>query len=124
MAKKFGEHFIFVNENGQVAFADHSIENLNDPSTTDNGLLIWDGGAGRLLDHTDFPNEGILEQYIQFQVEQYLPDGSTARNPKTHITTILVNAFILAKIFDKDVKEIVPGIFDGVNFNPFNKACC
>ena len=41
MAKKFGDHFIFVNESGQVAFADHSIENPLDPSTTDHGLLIW-----------------------------------------------------------------------------------
>ena len=123
MAEKFYDQFIFVNESGQVAFADHSIRNLNDPSSTESGLLIWDGGHGIIVEKADkwFPPRIVHEQIVRFKVIRTLSNG---KKEKTSIITMLVNAFILAQLVEKDITEIVPGIFDGVNFNPFNKACC
>ena len=118
MAKKFGDHFIFVNTKGQVAFADHSIRDLNDPSSTDDGLLIWDGGQGAIMVDVDGDPE---TRFFDFPIDLISRDG---RKRKTRVLLSLPNAFILAKLFDKDITEILPGIFDGVNFNALNKACC
>lgn len=40
-------HYVFVRDD-DVAIADHSIGNLKDPSSTDDGLLLWDGKVGKL----------------------------------------------------------------------------
>jgi hypothetical protein len=49
-AKKTFSHFLFHNEdNNTVAIGDHSITNLNDPSSTEDGLLVWDGEVARLI---------------------------------------------------------------------------
>lgn len=53
-AKKYFSHFLFHDEDtNTVALADHSITDLNDPSSTDDGLLVWTGGLGRLISTAD-----------------------------------------------------------------------
>ena len=44
-ANKQYTHYVFV-RGDEVAIADHSIYDMNDPSTTDDGLLLWDGKVG------------------------------------------------------------------------------
>lgn len=39
------DHFVFVSATGLVAIADHSMRDVEDPSSTDDGLLVWDGGV-------------------------------------------------------------------------------
>ena len=49
-AKKCFSHYLFHNaDNNTVALADHSISNLNDPSSTEDGLLVWNGDIGTLI---------------------------------------------------------------------------
>ena len=99
MAKKFGDHFIFVNKKGQVAIADHSIRDLNDPSSTDDGLLIWDGGKGEFT---------VGSRSVLFQFDLIYRGGGKT---KASIYITLISAFILAQLVDKDITEIVPGYF-------------
>ena len=48
-AQKCFSHFIFHDEDtGEIAIADHSIRDMNDPSTTEDGLLVWTGDMGAL----------------------------------------------------------------------------
>jgi hypothetical protein len=48
-AKKYFSHFLFHDEDtNTVALADHSITDLNDPSSTEDGLLVWTGEIGTL----------------------------------------------------------------------------
>lgn len=39
-AIKYFTHYIFMNDVGQIAIADHSIRDLHNPASTDDGLLI------------------------------------------------------------------------------------
>lgn len=49
-AKKCFSHYLFHDaDNNTVALADHSISNLNDPSSTEDGLLVWNGDIGTLI---------------------------------------------------------------------------
>lgn len=41
-------HFVFTNDD-EVAIADHSIGKLTDPSSTEDGLLLWDGKVGKVF---------------------------------------------------------------------------
>jgi len=48
-ANKCFSHYLFHDdETNAVAIADHSISDLNDPSSTEDGLLIWTGEIGTL----------------------------------------------------------------------------
>lgn len=48
-ANKCFSHFLFHdNDTNAVAVADHSINDLNDPSSTEDGLLVWTGEVGTL----------------------------------------------------------------------------
>jgi hypothetical protein len=61
-AKKCFAHFLFHNEdNNTVALADHSIANLNDPSSTEDGLLVWTGEMGRLISTADRHTSVLLD---------------------------------------------------------------
>jgi hypothetical protein len=61
-AKKCFSHYLFHNEdNNTVALADHSIANLNDPSSTEDGLLVWTGEIGRLISTTDRHTSLLLD---------------------------------------------------------------
>jgi hypothetical protein len=61
-AKKCFSHFLFHNEdNNTVALADHSIANLNDPSSTEDGLLVWTGEMGRLISTADRHTSVLLD---------------------------------------------------------------
>jgi len=41
------QHFIFVEAGtDRVAIADHSLRDLDDPASTDDGLLVWSGTTG------------------------------------------------------------------------------
>jgi hypothetical protein len=49
-AKKSFSHFLFHNDDDNtVAIADHSLANFNNPSSTEDGLLVWTGELGRLI---------------------------------------------------------------------------
>ena len=43
-------HFIYCLDNQIIAIADHSIENMNDPCSTEDGLLIVDFNRGVIAD--------------------------------------------------------------------------
>ena len=61
-AKKCFSHYLFHNEdNNTVALADHSIANLNDPSSTEDGLLVWNGDIGTLINTTDRNTSVLLD---------------------------------------------------------------
>ena len=61
-AKKCFAHFLFHNEDtNTVALADHSIANLNDPSSTEDGLLVWTGEMGRLISTADRHTSVLLD---------------------------------------------------------------
>ena len=48
-ANKCFSHYLFHDdETNAVAIADHSIADLNDPSSTEDGLLVWTGEVGTL----------------------------------------------------------------------------
>lgn len=55
-------HYVFLCERtGEVALADHSIQRLSDPSTTDDGLALVDGpGQPELLDTRHIWNVPVL----------------------------------------------------------------
>ena len=40
-AVAYWSHYVYMNDAGTIALADHSIRNLNDPNSTDDGLLTW-----------------------------------------------------------------------------------
>lgn len=42
-ARKYNTHYLYINVRGDVAIADHSIRNVFDPASTDDGLLVWSG---------------------------------------------------------------------------------
>ena len=49
-AKNCFSHYLFHDEDtNTVALADHSISNLDDPSSTEDGLLVWNGDIGTLI---------------------------------------------------------------------------
>lgn len=61
-AKKCFSHFLFHDDdNNTVALADHSIANLNDPSSTEDGLLVWTGEMGRLISTADRHTSILLD---------------------------------------------------------------
>ncbi len=61
-AKKCFAHYLFHNEdNNSVALADHSIHNLKDPSSTEDGLLVWTGEMGRLINTADHHTSVLLD---------------------------------------------------------------
>jgi hypothetical protein len=61
-ANKCFSHFLFHNEeNNTVAVADHSIADLNDPSSTEDGLLVWTGKMGKLISTTDRHTSVLLD---------------------------------------------------------------
>jgi hypothetical protein len=61
-AKKCFAHYLFHNQdNNTVALADHSIANLNDPSSTEDGLLVWTGEMGRLISTADRHTSILLD---------------------------------------------------------------
>lgn len=67
-AKKCFSHFLFHNEdNNTVAIADHSIADMKDPSSTEDGLLVWTGQMGRIV--TTIANSQILIDVIQDNTE-------------------------------------------------------
>jgi hypothetical protein len=67
-AKKHFSHFLFHNDdNNTVAIADHSIANLKDPSSTEDGLLVWTGQMGRIVN--TLANTQVLVDVMQDNTE-------------------------------------------------------
>jgi hypothetical protein len=61
-ARKSFSHYLFHDDdNNTVALADHSIADLNDPSSTEDGLLVWTGEMGRLISTTDRQTSVLLD---------------------------------------------------------------
>ena len=61
-AKKSFSHYLFHDDaSNTVALADHSIADLNDPSSTEDGLLVWTGEMGRLISTTDRQTSVLLD---------------------------------------------------------------
>lgn len=46
-ARQENSHFVFT-KGDDVAIADHSIGKMTDPSSTEDGLLLWDGKVGKI----------------------------------------------------------------------------
>ena len=61
-ANKCFSHYLFHDdETNAVAIADHSIADLNDPSSTEDGLLVWTGEMGKLISTTDRHTSVLLD---------------------------------------------------------------
>jgi hypothetical protein len=61
-ARKCFSHYLFHDDDtNAVALADHSIADLNDPSSTEDGLLVWTGEMGRLISTTDRQTSVLLD---------------------------------------------------------------
>lgn len=70
-AKKSFSHFIFHDDStNAIALADHSINDLNDPSTTEDGLLVWTGEIGRLI--------STANRHTSVMVDVVAEDGDTS----------------------------------------------
>ena len=69
-AQKYNTHYLYINVRGDVAIADHSIRNLSDPASTDDGLLIWSGGPL----HFDWKNSCVfIPVYTDKDVRNSVP---------------------------------------------------
>jgi hypothetical protein len=91
-ARKTFSHFLFHNEdNNTVALADHSITNLNDPSSTDDGLLVWDGEVARLIS-TKTQTSILLDVIMQ--------DGETS--------TCIISILTACRIEQLTGKQVIP----------------
>ena len=65
-AKKCFSHFLVHDEDtNTVALADHSIANLKDPSSTEDGLLVWTGEMGRLISTADRHTSVLLDVRLE-----------------------------------------------------------
>jgi hypothetical protein len=61
-ARKCFSHYLFHDaDTNAVALADHSIADLNDPSSTEDGLLVWNGDIGTLINTTDRNTSVLLD---------------------------------------------------------------
>ena len=61
-ANKCFSHYLFHDDDtNSVALADHSIADLNDPSSTEDGLLVWNGEIGRLISTADRHTSVLLD---------------------------------------------------------------
>ena len=61
-AKKSFSHFLFHNDDDNtVAIADHSLANFDNPSSTEDGLLVWTGELGRLITTSDRHTSVLLD---------------------------------------------------------------
>jgi hypothetical protein len=92
-AKKCFSHFLFHNEdNNTVAVADHSIANLNDPSSTDDGLLVWTGEMGRLC--------GLSNRHTSVLLDVRMEDGNTS--------TVIVSVITACRIEQLTGLQVIP----------------
>lgn len=95
-AKKNYTHFVFVDEQKQIAIADHSMRDLADPSSGDDGLLIWDKKPMRLIKSS---HDNEFRVCLNFEKGNYSDID-------------LKNALIIAKALDTPVEKIVTNLFD------------
>jgi hypothetical protein len=92
-AKKCFSHYLFHNEdNNADALADHSIANLHDPSSTEDGLLIWTGEIGTLINTADRYTSVLLD----------VSDG----NSDSH--TIIVSILTACRIEQLTGLQVIP----------------
>jgi hypothetical protein len=80
-------HFVFV-RGDDVAIADHSLNKVTDPASTEDGLLLWDGKLGTIRtnyvllrikgDRESFVSVSTLTAYRIQQAtgKQVIPDPS------------------------------------------------
>ena len=60
--KKCFSHYLYHDaDTNAVALADHSIADLNDPSSTEDGLLIWTGEVGKLISTSNLHTSVLLD---------------------------------------------------------------
>lgn len=86
-AKANGYHFVFINnETGELAIADHSMRDENDPATTDDGLLLANIGRG-LVEVRETPHG-----QPQFVVHVYRHE---VRPNKPHDSVVWVDLAVL-----------------------------
>lgn len=126
-AKKKETHFVFINEQKQIAIADHSIQNLADPGSGDDGLLIWDkqpmklgkaydefhvslGFEGKGRTSTDLKNALIIAKALNTPIEKIVT------NIFDDALTDLKTALTVAKFMNLPIEGLVPGLFDDVKF--------
>jgi hypothetical protein len=76
-AKRYFGHYVYINVRGDVALADHSVTNFLDPSTQDDGLLVWTG---------DMPKFNWVDGYALVPI--YKDDDTTASIPVSLLTVL------------------------------------
>jgi hypothetical protein len=94
-AKRTFSHFLFVDGQGRVAIADHSIRNMKDPASTEDGLLVWDGQPIRLKDVHD-------------------PIGFAKTENGETVGVAVQTAVQMAVAAKKPVHEVIPQLFEGL----------
>lgn len=96
-AKRNFSHFLFVDEQGRVAIADHSIRNMRDPSSTDDGLLVWDG------------------QPIRINKSRYYDPIGFAKTENGETVGVAVQTAVqMAVAANKAVHDVLPELFEGL----------
>lgn len=94
------EHYVFVDGAARVAIADHTIRDFNDPSTTEDGLLLWDGNVGKF--------EYIQGEGLSLVIGAYLDDGYHVR--------ISIAPEVAQSIENATGKKVAPPT---INYGPF-----
>jgi hypothetical protein len=91
-ASKYFSHYLFHDDDtNTVAIADHSIADLSDPSSTDDGLLVWDGEVARLIS-TKTLTSILLDVIMQ--------DGETS--------TCIISILTACRIEQLTGKQVIP----------------
>lgn len=90
-AKRYFGHYVYINVRGDVALADHSVTNFLDPSTQDDGLLVWTG---------DMPKFNWVDGYALVPV--YKSDDMTASIPVSLLTVLRMSQALGKDLFPEN----------------------
>jgi hypothetical protein len=93
-AKAFWSHYVYMNDAGTIALADHSIRNLKDPGSTDDGLLTWTYDKLSIANKKGNP---------LIYVPVYMKDRRTSS-----VVTCFATVVVMAQASGVQVHEILP----------------
>lgn len=93
-AKAFWSHYVYMNDAGTIALADHSIRNLKDPGSTDDGLLTWTYDRLTIANKKGSP---------LIYVPVYMKDRRTSS-----VVTCFATVVVMAQASGVQVHEILP----------------
>lgn len=121
-AKHNWTHFLFVCEKtNEIAIADHSIRDLGDPGSTDDGFLIWSGAPIKVRNLRDLESSksGIA---VDIPVIQYARDDHDLLHPLggSIVPTGILTAVFLSRVLDMPLWQLVPQIGEIMSQHPLD----